>query len=174
MLPRSLNLTVFSLILSCRSGLEENSVKVSVLCIVMYICIFNIWFHVAFQSRVRACLSTCHCDTNMTEVAQVMAVDMEDVSNVDVHEACEVENDSSDSAHEDSTSKKKSCGQSEKTKTDKRVRRNRVNNKENEEEAVNGVAQDDETNTNEDLNGSELTLKKEVSGVPHTKQLILS
>lgn len=102
-----------------------------------------------------------------------MAVDMEDVSNVDVHEACEVENDSSDSAHED-PSKKKSCGQNEKTKTNKRVRRNCINNKENEEEAVNGVAQDDESNTNEDLKGSELTLKKEVSGVPHAKQLILS
>lgn len=103
-----------------------------------------------------------------------MAVDMEDVSNEDVHKACEVENDSSDSAHKDSTSKKKSCGQSEKTKTDKRVRRSHVNNKENEEEAVNGVPPDDETSTNEDLNASELTLKKEVSDVPHAKQLILS
>ncbi|XP_056893808.1 nexilin isoform X2 [Takifugu flavidus] len=91
----------------------------------------------------------------MTEVAQVVAVDMEDVSTEDVQKSCEVENEDTDSAHEDSTSKEKPCGPSEEAKADRRTRRTRVRNKENEEEAVNGVAQD------EDQNASELMLKKE-------------
>lgn len=99
----------------------------------------------------------------MTEVAQVMAVDMEDVSTEDVHKSCEVENEDTDSAHEDSASKEKPCGPSEEAKADRKTRRTRVRNKENEEEAVNGVAQD------EDQNASELMLKKEVREVPHAK-----
>lgn len=92
-----------------------------------------------------------------------MAVDMEDVSAEDVHKSCEVENEDTDSAQEDSTSKEKPCSPSEEAKAERRTRRTRVRNKENEEEAVNGVAQD------EDLNASELTLKKEVSEAPHAK-----
>lgn len=101
----------------------------------------------------------------MTEVAQLMAVDMEDVSTEDVHKSCEVENEDTDSAHEDSTSKEKPSGPSEEVKADRRTRRTRVRNEneENEEEAVNGVTQD------EDQNASELTLKKEVSEAPHAK-----
>lgn len=92
---------------------------------------------------------------NMMEVAQVAAVDMEDVSNEDEHEACEVEKEDADSAHKDSTSK-------EDAKADRRTRRTRTKNKENEKEAVNGVTKDGETNMNEDQNASELALKKEV------------
>lgn len=91
----------------------------------------------------------------MMEVAQVAAVDMEDVSNEDEHEACEVEKEDADSAHKDSRSK-------EDAKADRRTRRTRTKNKENEKEAVNGVTKDGETNMNEDQNASELALKKEV------------
>lgn len=104
----------------------------------------------------------------MTEVAQVMAVDMQDVSTEDVHKSCEEENEDSDNAQEDGTSTEKPCVPSEEAKGDRRTRRTRVRNKENEEEAVNGVAQD------EDQNASELMLKKEVSETPHSIQLILS
>lgn len=93
------------------------------------------------------------------EVAQVTAVDMEDVSNADERE---VEKEGADSARRDSTSKKKPSVLSEEAKADRRTRRTRTRNKENEEEAVNGVAQDGETNMNEDQNASELALKKEV------------
>lgn len=51
MLARTLNLIVYRLVYSRRSDLEKNSPKVFVLCIFVCICIFNIWFHVAFQSE---------------------------------------------------------------------------------------------------------------------------
>lgn len=108
----------------------------------------------------------------MTEVAQVAAVDMEDISNEDKHEACGEDNEGADSAHECGASKEKPCGRSEEAKADKRTRRSRVSNKENEEGAVNGVAQDGETNTNEDQNASELALKKEVGDAPLAKQSV--
>lgn len=104
------------------------------------------------------------------EVAQVTAVNMED----DEHEACEVEKEDADIAHKDSTSKEKPSVLSEEAKADTRTRRTRTRNKENEEEAVNGVTQDGETNMNMDQNASEVVLKKEVSDAPHEKWLILS
>lgn len=104
------------------------------------------------------------------EVAQVTAVDMDDVSNEDEYEACEVEKGDADSAHKDSTSKEKPSALTEEAKANRRTRRTRTKNEENEEEDVNGVTQDGETNINEDQNASELALKKEVSA----KLLILS
>lgn len=98
------------------------------------------------------------------EVAQVTAVHMEDVSNEEEHETCEVEKKDADSisAHKDSTSKEKPSVLGEGAKADRRTRRTRTKNKENEEETINGVAQGGETNMNEDQNASELALKKEV------------
>lgn len=103
------------------------------------------------------------------EVAQVTAVDMEDVSKEDEHEACEVEKEDADCAHEHSTSREKPSVLSEDAKADRRTRRTRTKNKENEEEAVNGIAQDGETNMNENQKASELVFKKEVSDALHAK-----
>lgn len=105
----------------------------------------------------------------MMEVAQVTAVDMEDVSNEDEHEACEVEKEDAGSKSKEKPSVLRESG-----KADKRTRRTRTNNKENEEDAVNGVAQDGENNMKEDPNASELALKTEVSDAPHAKWLIVS
>lgn len=93
------------------------------------------------------------------EVAQVTAVDMEDVFDEDEHEACEVEKEDADVAQEDGAPKE----EEEEAKAERRTRRTRTKRKEDEEEAVNGVPRDGETNTSEDQNASELTLKKEVS-----------
>lgn len=90
------------------------------------------------------------------EVAQVTAVDMEDVFDEDEHEACEVEKEDADVAEEDGTPK-------EEAKAERRTRRTRTKHKEDEEEAVNGVPRDGETNMSEDQKASELALKKEVS-----------
>lgn len=90
------------------------------------------------------------------EVAQVTAVDMEH----DEHKACEVEKKNADSALEDSTSKEKPSVFGEEAKAERRTRRTRTKNKENEEETINGIAQDGEMS--EEQNASELALKKEV------------
>lgn len=103
------------------------------------------------------------------EVAQVTAVDMEDVSKEDEHEACEVEKEDADRAHEDGTCREKPSVLSEDAKADRRTRRTRTKNKEYEEEAVNGITQDGETDVREDQNASELVLKKEVSEPPRAK-----
>lgn len=107
------------------------------------------------------------------EVAQVTALDMEDIFNEDEQEACEVEEEDADIAQEDGTSEGKPSVLGEEAKADRRTRRTRTKYKENEEEAVNGGPQDEETDVNEDQNASELALKKEVSDAPHAKYLIL-
>lgn len=125
----------------------------------------------------------------MTEVAQVAAVvahDMDDVTNKDEHNMSDAEN-KEDEVNEDNAATEKSEGMSHtedekpchakddaSTETDK-THVNGVDHKKSKHkkhegsEAINGVAQDAETeqdakpDTNEDQNVSDLTLKKEVS-----------
>lgn len=129
----------------------------------------------------------------MTEVALVATVDLDDVANEDEHNTSDTENKEDDMAHNEDDevceddvaeeeSKKMSQVEDKKlchTKEDaiEETDKTQINgveckeeNKENESTGVNGVAQDTEKvdeqpDTNEDQNVSDVVLKKEVSGV---------
>lgn len=135
-------------------------------------------------------MSTCHCDPNMTEVAQVAAVvdhDMDNGMNEDEHSMSDAENKDDDMTYEredvnennacEEKSEKlshkeedKACSVKDKAinKTEKTHTEN-VKQKENDKrERDESVAQDAEKkdaqpNTNEEQDMSDLSLKKEAS-----------
>lgn len=123
-------------------------------------------------------MSTCHCGTNMTEVAQVAAVVAHNVD--DVTNENEREGD-----FEDKTKEKKSHREDKKLKKNDKGSKTQVNSVEHKEkntahkkkdgsDVVNGLAQATEKehaepDTQENQNISDLALKKEVSQKFKTK-----
>lgn len=109
----------------------------------------------------RACLSTCHCGKNMTEVAQVAAVvaqDIDDFANEDEHNISDAEHKEDDMTHEEEDDEDKEVEEkSEETSRveDKEPRHaNDEGSNETDETHVNGVEHKDDT-ANEKEEGSD-------------------
>ena len=79
-----------------------------------------------------ACLSTCHCDTNMTEVAQVEAVDVLDVEDV-FNENDESENED----QEEKLTKEENCQTDSKDDNIEQIDENNESENEDQEEKIN-------------------------------------
>lgn len=144
-------------------------------------------------------MSTCHCGTNMTEVAQVAAVvahDMDNVTNENEHSTSDAENkddnvtqeeddvavnedDDAEETSEKSPQKEdeEPChtNDDESNETDK-PRVNGVEHEENEKKVVaqDGEKKDDaQPDTNEEQNVTDVILKKEVREKSEMRNIFL-